>query len=376
MRLLHIDTELTWRGGENQLRLLLEGLRPTDADSFVAVRPGSAAAKRLAGIAPLIEIPMRGGFDPGAARALAKACDTHAIDLIDAHTSNAHSLALLTRFLRPSVRIVVHRRVDYPPKSGIVNRWKYHSGKVDRYIAISEAIKGVLVAYGLPASRVSVVRSAVDGTAYASFDRTVEKAALVHAYGIDPQVPLIGNASALSKQKDYPTLLAAAGILKQRGVPFHMFIAGDGPERDALERQRLTAGLEYDVTFLGFIEQVPRFLSALDVFAISSEYEGLGTIALEAAHAGLCLVSTNVGGLPEIVRDGVTGLLAPAHDPVSFAAQLERVLRDETLRKKLAAAATAHVCSEFSLGSMVGGNLEVYKAILAKPRAAGTNTLD
>ncbi len=364
MRVLHIDTELTWRGGENQLRLLLQGLARSDAESFVAVRPDSAAAARLKGVAPLLALPMRGGFDLGAARALARACDTHAIDLIDAHTSNAHLLALLTKILRPKVRLVVHRRVDYPPAGGPLNGWKYRTLKVDRYVAISAAIKRILVAYGLPGPRIAVVPSAVDGAAYAAFDRAAEKAALATAYGIDPRLPFVGNASALSPQKDYPTLLEAARLLKAQRVPFHLFIAGDGGERDALERQRIAAGLEHDVTFLGFIEEVPRFLSALDVFALTSAFEGLGTIVLEAAHAGLCVVATAVGGVPEVVRDGETGLLAPAGAPAAVAARLERVLADADLRGRLGEALKAHVRTEFSLAAMVGGNLDVYRDVL------------
>jgi glycosyltransferase involved in cell wall biosynthesis len=367
MRILHIDTELTWRGGENQLRLLLAGLARSDAESFVAVRPGSAAAGRLKGVAPLWEVPMRGGFDPGAARALAKACREHRIDLIDAHTSNAHTLALLTRLMNRKVRLVVHRRVDYVPKSGAVNRWKYMTPQVDRFVAISSAIKGVLTGYGVPATRVNVVKSAVDPAPYARLDRAAEKAALAKAYGIDPQLPFLGNASALSAQKDYPTLIEAARLLKAQGARFHLFIAGDGDERDALERQRIAAGLEHDVTFLGFIEDVPRFLAGLDIFALSSDYEGLGTILLEAAHAGLCLVATAVGGVPEIVRDGATGLLAPAHSPLALAKQLARVIGDADARNSLAEAARAHVRAEFSLPAMVGGNLEVYRDVLTRP---------
>lgn len=361
MRILHIDTELTWRGGENQLRLLVEGLARTEAESFVAVRPESAAAARLKGLAPILEIPMRGGFDPRAAFALAAACDRHAIQVIDAHTSNAHALGLLTKVLRPKVKLVVHRRVDYPPKQGFIHRWKYQTPKVDQFVAISAAIRSVLLASGIAPERVTVVRSAVDGAPYTKIDKLAAKAELARAYGIDPQLLFLGNASALSQQKDYPTLLEAARLLKAQGHYFHLFIAGDGSERDGLEKQRIAAGLEHDVTFLGFIDDVPRFLSALDIFTLTSEYEGLGTILLEAAHAQLCVVATAAGGIPEIVRDGVTGLLAPTHDAQAFAMQVATVLSAADQRLKLAAALRQHARQDFSLKNMVEGNLEVYR---------------
>ena len=99
MRILHIDTEMTWRGGENQIRYLLEGLKATDIESDVAVRPGSAAAERLATTAPIVSCQMRGGVDPRAAWHLARHCREHDVRLIDAHTSNAHSLGLMIKAL-------------------------------------------------------------------------------------------------------------------------------------------------------------------------------------------------------------------------------------------------------------------------------------
>lgn len=363
MRVLHINTETGWRGGENQLRLLLEGLRSTDVESFVALRPEAMAKARLANLAPLIELPMRGGFAPAAARELAKRCDAHGIDLIDAHTANAHTIALMVKMLRPKLGLVVHRRVDFVPRGDPLNRWKYRTQKVDRYVAISSAIKDVLLGFGVAGSRITVVHSAVDGSPYDAFDRATERRELATAFGVKEGLVFLGNASALTAQKDYPTLLTAAKLLKDRKLPFHLFVAGDGALRFALERQRIELGLEHDVTFLGFVAEVPRFLAGLDAFVLSSAFEGLGTILLEAAHAGLCRVATRVGGVPEAVVDGETGLLVPPGDPEALASRLERVIREPELRAALGAAGQAAVRRDFSLGGMVGGNLEIYRQL-------------
>lgn len=363
-RVLHIDTEMTWRGGENQLRLLLEGLGPSDVECHVAVRPGSAAAERLARLAKLVLTPMRGGFDLKAAWTLAQHCKEHEVDLIDAHTSNAHSLALLTRLFYPRVKVVVHRRVDYAPGDSFVNRKKYLTPKVDLFIAISEAIRGVLTDYGVPASRVRVARSAVSDAPYKNLDRREARAALAAAYGIDPGLPFLGNASALTDQKGHDVLLKALKALKDRGVPFHCFIAGDGALRDPLEKQRIQLGLEHDVTFMGFIQDVARFLAALDVLAMPSNYEGLGTVILDATFAGACVVATKVGGIPEVILPEKTGLLSPVGDAEAFAANLARVCPDAALRQHLNTAAKQHVHREFSVAAMVGGNLDAYREVL------------
>ncbi len=366
MRVLHINTETGWRGGENQLRLLLEGLGATDVESFVALRPEAMAKERLAKLAPLIELSMRGGFAPAAARELAKRCDAHGIQLIDAHTANAHSIALMVKMLRPKLRLVVHRRVDFVPRADPLNRWKYRTQKVDRYVAISSAIRDVLIGFGVTGSRISVVRSAVDGNPYENLERAAERRALASAFGVKEDLVFLGNASALTAQKDYPTLLTAAKILKDRKLSFHLFIAGDGALRFPLERQRIELGLEHEVTFLGFVAEVPRFLAGLDAFVLSSAFEGLGTILLEAAHAGICRVATRVGGVPEAVVDGDTGLLVAPGDPAALASQLERVIKDAELRAALGAAGRTAVRRDFSLGGMVGGNLEIYRELLHK----------
>ncbi len=368
MRILHIDTEMTWRGGENQMRLLLEGLAPTNYDAHVAVRPGSAAASRLAHAARVTTCEMRGGFDPFAAKRLARYCQDHDIQLIDAQTSNAHSLALLIKLWRPAVKIVVHRRVDYPPAGGFVNRLKYHSLKVDRYVAISTAIRGVLTAYGLPESRISVVKSAVKFDAYATISRSESRAALAKTYGIEPSKIFIGNASALTEQKGHEVLLDAAAELKRRGAAFHVFIAGDGNLTAPLERQRIELGLEHDVTFLGFIEDVPRFLAGLDVLAVPSNFEGLGTIILDGIGAGLPVAATRVGGIPEMILHGETGLLSTKGDAKGLADNLEKLLLDPDLRGRLNAQAQALVAREFSVAAMVGGNLSIYNELLASRR--------
>lgn len=366
MRVLHIDTEMTWRGGENQLRLLLEGLaREPGVESHLAVRPGSAAAKKLAPLGSLLALPMRGGFDPRAAWTIARYCREHKIDVIDAHTGNAHTIGLLAKAAVPRVKLVVHRRVDFVPHSGVINKLKYLTPKVDRYIAISHAIKRILVAYGVPDERVRVARSAVPGGAMQAFDKAEERAQFAKVFGIDPALTFIGNTAALTDQKGHDVLLRALKILKDRGVKAHVFIAGAGANRDALEQLRIDLDLEYDATFLGFIEEVPRFLASMDMMTMPSNLEGLGTAILDAIHADLCVVATNAGGIPEMIEHGVSGLLSPVGDAPALAANLALAAGDAALRQRLSAAARAHAEREFSVEAMVASNLATYRELVA-----------
>lgn len=366
LNVLHIDTESGWRGGENQLRLLVIGLAKRGVVNHVAARPGSAVAMRLkeAG-ANIVTTPARGGFSPLAALRLARYCDQHKIQILHSHTGNAHSLGLLIKRLRPQLKLVVHRRVDYAPGRGLFSRHKYLTPAIDTYVAISEAVRRILIEYGIQPERIALARSAVPIGRHASIDRQVTRRQFAQAYGLDPNMLWIGNASALTHQKGYETLLASFAKLKQQGLPFHGLIAGDGELRDALERQRIALGLEHDVTFLGFIDRVDQFLVALDILAVPSRFEGLGTIILDGIDAGLCVVASAVGGIPEIIKDGETGLLAPVENVDLLSIQLKRAALDANLRQSLNAAAKEHVAELFSVDAMVEGNYAVYRRLIS-----------
>ena len=366
MRILHVDTERTWRGGENQVRLLVEGLLQRGVECHLALRRSGAAAERLKGLAPIVTSGILGSGAPFALR-LARYCQNHRITLLDAHTAKAHSLALQIKSLCPEIKLVVHRRVDNPPKSRLLSRRKYLTPKVDAFVAISGAIADELRRFGVPPQRLRVVKSAVDLSPYGRLDRAACRHLLLEQWGIAANRTLIGNASALSPQKGYDVLLAAAASLRQTGSPFQLLIAGAGDCESELRRMATSLNLDHHVTFVGFLGDVRPFLAGLDILAVPSRNEGLGTIILEGIGAGLAVAASRVGGIPEIITDGDTGLLSPPGDPVALATNLQRLVADPGLRAALASRARAHVERAFSLSAMVDGNAQVYQEVLGGP---------
>ncbi len=367
MRVLHLVSEMTWRGGENQLRLLLEHTQPGICQWFVAAPPGSAGSERLASFATLYELPLRSWQGLSALPSLLTIIDREGIQLVDCQSSRAHNIGLAMKYLRPELKLVVHRRVDYPPGSSWFNRRKYLSSRVDRYICISAAIAALLRAYGIEEKKLRLVPSAVDARPFQSVDRLAARQKFYADMGLPSEVPVIGNVAYLTEQKDHATLLRALAILRQRKLDFFCFIAGAG----ALEAELKTLAQNLDlgprhIRFLGVRTDIPELLAAASIFALSSRDEGLGTSLLDAVHSGCTLVATAVGGIPEIVIPEQTGLLAPAGDAETFAAQLERLLGDTALRQSLGAAASQHVNTHFSLSNMVEGNLAVYRELLGQ----------
>ncbi|RYZ62733.1 MAG: glycosyltransferase family 1 protein [Proteobacteria bacterium] len=266
------------------------------------------------------------------------------------------------------MKLVVHRRVDYPPGGSWLNRFKYINQRIDRYIAISQAIGDILIDYGVPKESISIVRSAVDPSPFEGLDRAKAREKLLAELGVTlpASTPIIGNLAYITEQKGHETLVRALGILKAQGLPFFAFIAGDGELRQMNETLASTLNLEANLKFLGIRKDVPELLAATDIFALSSNDEGLGTSLLDATHSGCCLVATSVGGIPEIITHKQTGLLSAAKDHKAFAINLTQALQSQALRETLANNAKAHVRKRFSLEQMVEGNLEIYRQLTHK----------
>jgi glycosyltransferase involved in cell wall biosynthesis len=166
--------------------------------------------------------------------------------------------------------------------------------------------------------------------------------------------------------KGHDILMRALALVKERGVKLTVVTAGDGAERAPIEAlaSKLGLGPEH-VRFLGFRSDVPDLLAAADFFVLPSRMEGLPLAVLEAMSHGLPIVTTRIGGNPEVVTDGEHGLLVPIEDPAALAAALARFAEDPDLRRKLGEAGRARVAAEFSFTEMTRKYEAIYDRLLA-----------
>lgn len=350
-RLLHLDTERGWRGGQNQVYLLHRGLRAAGIDSTVLCRAGQPLARRLEdeGL-PLLAVRSGPAF---ALRAVLAARAFHA-DVVHAHASAAHGIARLAVIGRSSPMIVT-RRVDFALKTGFAARWKY-GPRVTRFAAISRAVAGILAAGGVDAARISIIPSGVE-----------PQPAAPNREGLPAERLLVLCAAAFVTHKGHRHLLDAWRIVEGRGVPATLLLAGSGDLEPALRAQAAELELRH-VQFLGWRDDLPRLWAAVDVAVMASLEEGLGTSLIDAQLAGLPVVATTAGGIPEVVADGASGLLAPPADPEALAQRLLRVLTDQPLRAQLSAGARAHA-NGFLASAMVARYTSLYAELLGKPSA-------
>jgi L-malate glycosyltransferase len=165
MRVLHIGNEMSWRGGENQIRLLVEGLRAHGVESTIAFPKKSRAFEKFKSIAVTVPLASKSAYDPRSVLRLVKYCRENKVDIIDAHSSGGMSLALAVKKRLPHIKLVVHRRVAIPIKNNWFTKRKYLNIHVDRFVCISNAIADVLANYGVPNRKIVTVRSAVDAPA-------------------------------------------------------------------------------------------------------------------------------------------------------------------------------------------------------------------
>ncbi len=352
MRVLQVDTEMGWRGGQQQLMLLLQGLQHHDRFSGEAItvcRPGSALAERLRACGlPYRELAMGSPWSPVAAWRLRRLAQELGADLIHAQTAHANNLGALA-CLGSQVHLLTSRRVDFPPRG----TWKYR--RCVRIVAVSQAVAGVLAAAGIAAERIVVIRDGTDAQRFANADRSRGRQALGLA---DGEVAVLCIA-ALEDHKDHRTLLTAWGRIAAAHPRAHLLLAGEGSLRSALEAQ--AASLPR-VRFLGFREDIPDLLAAADVCTLTSHLEGLGSTVMDAMVCGVPVVATRAGGIPELIRDGEDGLLCPVGDVERLAGALGQVIADPGLRQRLGTAAR-HSAQSFCAAGMVDAYVDLYDRV-------------
>ncbi|HXH06221.1 MAG TPA: glycosyltransferase [Vicinamibacterales bacterium] len=212
---------------------------------------------------------------------------------------------------------------------------------------------------GIPGERIAVVYNGVDTRAF----RCPLRAAT--------DVVRLGVLARLHRANGHETLLSALARLAARRAGWRCVIAGDGPEERRLrERAARDARLASCVEFAGHAADAPRFLAGLDLYVHPCLVSGMPNAVLEAMATGLPVVATAVGGTPEAVVDGETGLLVPPRDPAALASALERLIADETLRRRMGAAGRARVEAHFSVERMVADTEALLDRVLARARAA------
>ncbi|MFL5528220.1 MAG: glycosyltransferase family 4 protein [Gemmatimonadaceae bacterium] len=348
-RILHVDSGRSWRGGQRQVFLLATGLRDLGYRTLVVAPTGAPLIRRAeqAGL-PTYRLTLRGEWDIRSARELRAVAREWNAGVVHAHDARSHSIARFALFGKRKTRLVVTRRVAFPPKQV---RLKYRHG-VDAFIAISHAVKSVMVKAGVPSSLIDVVYSGVPAP------QVKRPRNWRRERGWPPNTVICGIVGAMTQEKG---LDMVGGIARR--LPGELFrrtrlvlLGGKGKGGTTV------SGVEgFDA---GFVEEIHEAMAGLDVLWHPARSEGLGTSVIDAMALGVPPIAFAVGGLPEVIEDGKNGLLIKAGDIPGFVHAAAALISDDGLRAMLGEGAKERA-KEFGARRMIERTAEVYDRVIA-----------
>ncbi|TAN28459.1 MAG: glycosyltransferase family 1 protein [Castellaniella sp.] len=353
MRILQINLERGWRGGERQTLLTLQGLRAAGHEAELLARSGGVLADRAA--ASGIPTHVCGG-SLGMSRFLLSTCRGY--DLW--HAQTAQSMSILAVW-RPLLRIpvVFTRRTAFAPHGGDRRRrWKW--SRADALVAISQAAAHAPRDLGLA---VQIIPSAVEPMA----PDPARVRSLQDAFSLSGR-RVLTTAAALTPEKDPLTLIEAVARVRE-SIPdvLCLHCGADGSAAAAARARVAALGLQDHYRFVGFQPHVADFLAAAELYVSSSQAEALGTSVLDACLAGLPVVATDVGGHRETLAPD-RGLLVQPGDAVALAHKILWVLTHRDVAQAMAQRARAHVAQAYSVPAMVAAYQDLYAALIRARR--------
>jgi glycosyltransferase involved in cell wall biosynthesis len=345
-------------------RLVLEICRRIAPEFDTAVccldEPGAWASELAAEGIPVIALGRRAGFHPNLGRRIAKAAEDVGAQLLHCHQYSPFVYGRIAKMVRPSLGLVYteHGRLsDAPPswKRRLINPLlSKFEGSI---VAVSHELREYMATARFPESRVQVIHNGVDASSAPS---VAQRARARRALGLDGAFVAV-TAGRLDPVKDFGTLFDAFARVRRSLPNARLLVIGDGPERERLTARAERDDLRGGVHMVGYRSDVRDLLLAADLFVNSSISEGISITILEAMAAGLPVVATDVGGNPEVVCGGLTGMLVPRRHPERLADAIFALAVNDARRLALGTAGRQRVEAVFTINRMVDQYAQLYR---------------
>ena len=359
MKVLYLINYAGSGGSERYVELLAKYYHGSKCDCGLCYNVDGPLVEKMKALdIPVYQLPMKNILDLAAAKKLAKIVKDGAYDVIHAQYPRENYIAILSRFFgcRANIVFTSHLIMEQPPVWRMLNRiFTPHDHAV---LTVCTYGKEVLERGGVAKDKIRIVFNGVNAAASPERDRSV-----LREFGIGDQEKVITILTRFSEEKGVPFLLRSIAKLKATtAVPFRLLLVGTGPDFDRDKELLPQLGIEDKVVLTGFRSDTASLLAASDIYLNSSSSEAMSFAILEALGAGLPLVLTDVGGNPELVNTGaVCGELVPYGDEEGYAAAIARLLEDEALRSRYAAAARAKAQGEFDLYNLLEKLYKIYQ---------------
>lgn len=355
LKVLHLSSEKSWRGGEQQIAYLIDELRKHGVQSFVALRRGSAfEAHCQKNNIPYVALGFANEFDVATALGVKKYAIECRVDLVHMHTAKGHGIGVLSSVLGMKIPLILAKRTDFPVKANFYSRFKFNYPGIKKILCVSHKIKEIIEGDLKDPSKSVAVHSGVDLSKF-----KFEKKHFFHdLLGLSHEIKLVGNTSAIAPHKDYFTFVKVAKEVCEKDSNVRFLIIGSGPLENEIKEFVKSNHLQDKVLFTGFINNLPEVLFNLDVFLITSNEEGLGTSILDAHACRVPVVATRAGGIPEIVIDGVSGTTCNVEDVPALAEAVRARLNDHELFQ------APEFVKDFSKEATATKTLRIYQTLL------------
>lgn len=358
MKVLHVEGGRHLHGGAYQVLHLVKGLAARGYENLLVCPRGCELAEVARPYVDVRELPMHGDADLGITLHLLRLLRDVRPKLVHLHSRiGADTWGGLAARLA-GIPTVHTRRVDNPePRWLVALKYRLH----DRIIAISEEIGRVLISQGLPIEKLRVVRSAVD---WERWTRPCDRTRVTALFGVPTHAVLVCVVAQLIARKGHRFFIDALPAIASRHPNLRVFFFGRGPLEAELREAIDAADLTAVVKLGGFRADLEEILACFDLLVHPATMEGLGVSLLQAASAGVPIVASRVGGIPEAVQDGETGILVQPGDSQALGAAVDKLLANTELRRDMGNRGRELMARKFPIDSMVEGNVRVYRELL------------
>lgn len=360
--IIHLSTSDIWRGAEQQIIYLYDGLQEKGYQQTILCRQKSPLEDYCVNHhLNYSSFYRESGLNWNLAKAILALEKKNQIDCVHIHDPHAQHAYILARLLGFKAPAILHRRVDFPTAGHFFSSLKYRFSGIQKIVCVSQRVKETFRHQQAIYNKCTVVYDCID---IPKFQKIGGRKILEKDYPLLKNKFLVADIAALVDHKDHQTFIHAAHyitkVLQIKNV--HFLIIGKGEQADLLKKMVDQNYLEHDITFLGFRNDLPKLLNGLDAYIFCSKMEGFGSTLLEVMAAQVPVIATKMGGPAEILTHQKNALLANVGDYVTLSHHVDMLINQSELSKKLTTAAF-NLVKQFSISNYISQMEDIYNQI-------------
>ncbi len=361
--ILHVNAGEVWSGIEQRILTISKLLHNERFNIILAVSQSSPLYKKADSCnIPLLSLKIsKWKFNPVAIWKLSRFLKTHKVDILHTHRSSDHWIGVLAVRLfglSSQCKIIRTRHNFTRIKNNRINN-KLYKEWTGRIIAVAEVIRKQLIdENNIPGNKIITIHSSVDTE---KFKGEFDGGEIRNEFGLLSDTVVLGMVGRLREHKDYPNMFVALKIIIAKFKNVKLLIVGDGILESQLKSMVQKMELSSYVIFAGKRESIPQILSGIDIFVLSSSVEGSPAVIKEALIMEKPVISTNVGGIPEIIQNGITGVLVPPHNPEILAEAVLDMVNNRDDALTMAKKGKDVIINQFSETKLAEQTAEVYQ---------------